>query len=94
VVTGEKFTGAVDLVIEVLSPGSANRRRDIVAKRDLYEKYGVEEYWIVDTEHQSVSIFRQSDGALTETGTFSKNERITSSILTRFQIVVETIFEL
>jgi Uma2 family endonuclease len=31
VVTGEKFTGVVDLVIEVLSPGAANRRRDLSA---------------------------------------------------------------
>src|SRR4030095_16514992 len=28
VVTGEKFTGALDLVIEILSPGTQNRQRD------------------------------------------------------------------
>jgi Uma2 family endonuclease len=38
VVTGEKFTGALDLVIEVLSPGAENRRRDLLVKRQLYGK--------------------------------------------------------
>lgn len=36
VVTGEKFTGALDIVVEILSPGSQNRRRDLSAKRKLY----------------------------------------------------------
>src|SRR6266850_7198155 len=58
VVTGEKFTGALDLVIEVLSPGTQNRKRDLSAKRQLYGKYGAKEYWIVDSENRSVLIFR------------------------------------
>ena len=48
VVTGEKFTGPLDLVIEVLSPGTQNRQRDLSAKRQLYGKYGAKEYWVVD----------------------------------------------
>ncbi|HEY3038708.1 MAG TPA: Uma2 family endonuclease [Pyrinomonadaceae bacterium] len=43
VVTGEKFTGALDLVIEILSLGTQNRQRDLSAKRQLYGKYGVKE---------------------------------------------------
>ena len=38
VVTGEKFTGAPDLVIEVMSPGKENRNRDLLVKRQLYAK--------------------------------------------------------
>jgi Uma2 family endonuclease len=38
VVTGVKFTGAVDLVIEILSPGKQNCDRDISVKRQLYGK--------------------------------------------------------
>ena len=36
VVTGEKFTGALDLVIEVMSRGKENRDRDLLVKRQLY----------------------------------------------------------
>jgi Uma2 family endonuclease len=38
--------GVPDLLIEILSPG--NRDHDLVKKKNLYEKFGVKEYWIVD----------------------------------------------
>ena len=57
-VTGVRFTGALDIVIEILSPGSQNRHRDLVAKHKLYGKFGCREYWIVDTENRAVLIFQ------------------------------------
>jgi len=44
--------GAPDLVIEILSPSTAERDRGI--KRDLYERQGVAEYWIVDPDQDAV----------------------------------------
>src|SRR3989454_12565817 len=58
VVTGEKFTGALDLIIEVMSRGKENRDRDLLVKRQLYGKYGVAEYWIVDAENRLVEVYR------------------------------------
>lgn len=43
-----------DLVVEVLSPGT--RRRDLTVKRDLYARFGVQEYWIVDLSNRSVTV--------------------------------------
>ncbi|MDQ2920987.1 MAG: Uma2 family endonuclease [Acidobacteriota bacterium] len=94
VVTGEKFTGAVDLVIEILSPGAANRRRDLNAKRKLYGKYGVEEYWIVDNENLSVSIFRLEGKTLEEVATLTGEDELTSPILPGFQLKANAIFNL
>jgi Uma2 family endonuclease len=40
------------LVVEILSRSTANR--DLHRKRELYEQYGVEEYWIVDSKKETI----------------------------------------
>ena len=42
------FTGAPELVVEVLSPGKENKKRDREDKLELYSDKGVEEYWICE----------------------------------------------
>ena len=44
--------GAPDMAIEILSPSS--NRHDRVRKFELYQRYGVQEYWIVDPETKTV----------------------------------------
>ena len=94
VVTGEKFTGALDIVIEILSPGSQNRKRDFSAKRGLYAKYGIAEYWIVDAEDQSVLIFRLRERTLEEVVTLRGDDALFSPILPDLQLRVNSIFKL
>jgi Uma2 family endonuclease len=48
--------GPPDLVIEIVSPESAER--DYVSKRQLYEKHGVREYWILDEGLNKVVLLR------------------------------------
>src|SRR6267378_3426114 len=88
VVTGEKFTGALDLVVEILSPGSQNRRRDLSSKRQLYGKYGVKEYWIVDTENQAILVLRLQGPTLEEIATVTGDDKLTSTVLSGFQLQV------
>ncbi|MCX8086953.1 MAG: Uma2 family endonuclease [Rhodocyclaceae bacterium] len=51
--------GAPDWIVEVLSPASASR--DHLVKRELYERAGVAEYWLVHPIDRMVTIYRQSD---------------------------------
>jgi Uma2 family endonuclease len=91
VVTGEKFTRAVDLVIEITSPGKENRERDLLAKRQLYGKFGVEEYWIVDSENSSVLVFRLREQTLEEIFTVTGDDELTSPMLPGFHLKVGAI---
>jgi Uma2 family endonuclease len=45
---------APDIVVEILSPGT--RRRDLEVKRELYARFGVQEYWIADPDARSLMI--------------------------------------
>ncbi len=52
--------GAPDLVVEVLSPGTAKNDRGY--KKNLYETAGVKEYWIVDPISHSIEVYILADG--------------------------------
>jgi Uma2 family endonuclease len=52
---------APELVVEVLSPGRENERRDREVKLALYARQGVQEYWIVDWQGQAVEVYRRVD---------------------------------
>ena len=52
--------GAPDLVVEVLSRSTA--KNDRTRKKDVYERCGVPEYWIVNPIEKSVEVYRLGDG--------------------------------
>lgn len=56
--------GAPDIVIEVLSPG--NKNDDLVKKKDVYETFGVKEYFIVDPADKSIITYYLKDGTYAE----------------------------
>ena len=57
VLTPKHVRGAPDLVVEIGS--ESTRKRDETAKRRLYERYGVSEYWIVDPELDAIKVYRR-----------------------------------
>ncbi len=94
VVTGEKFTGALDIVIEVVSPGAENRRRDLLVKRQLYGKYGIEEYWVVDSENRLVEVYRLQEDRLESVGTLRNGDEVISPLLPGFRMSISSVFNL
>jgi Uma2 family endonuclease len=93
-VTNERFSAAPDLVIEIMSPGKENRDRDLLVKRQLYAKYGVAEYWIVDAENRLVQVYRLQKQQLENVATGRNGEEITTPLLPGFQLSVSTVFNL
>ncbi|MDD6911474.1 Uma2 family endonuclease [Actinobacillus minor] len=52
--------GAPDLVVEILSPG--NSKREMKDKYELYQEYGVSEYWVVRPEERNIHIYVLENG--------------------------------
>ena len=57
---GINIKGAPDFIAEVLSP--SNSSHDLVYKKNLYEKHGVKEYWIVNIYTRDIYVYNLKDG--------------------------------
>jgi len=91
IASGDKITGAPVLVIEILSPGADNARRDRIAKRQLYAKYGVKEYWILDPENRAIEVYVLVGEMLNLFKVHTDRDEITSSVLPGFSCRVADI---
>lgn len=70
--------GAPDLVVEILSPSTASR--DEILKRDLYQRHGVREYWLVEPAGPSFRIFRNNGKS------FELQTALASAVLPGFEL--------
>jgi Uma2 family endonuclease len=86
----EKIEGAPDLVVEVLSPGTA--RRDLGVKRALYERGGVGEYWIFDPIGEQVQVYVLVDEAFRSGGSFGRHDLLHSALLPGLEIALDEVF--
>ena len=74
------YIGIPQLVVEVLSPSNADD--DLIVKKDLYEKYGVPEYWIISPMSKKVWIYMLIDNKYELKNSCTLNDKFTS---TRFE---------
>lgn len=93
IIGNDRFIAAPDLVIEILSPGSENRSRDLKAKRRLYGKYGVQEYWVVDGYNRSVLVFRLRGDTFEEPLLLKGDNQIVSPLLPGFALKLTDLFK-
>ena len=73
------IVGAPDLVVEILS--LSTRARDLRQKRDLYERSGVREYWIVDADEKTLTVLALNGGRYREIGVYREGEVLESPAL-------------
>lgn len=86
------LTGAPELVVEVLSAGTENVRRDREAKLKLYSSRGVQEYWIADWRMQKVEVYRREKARLVLVATLMGNDELSSPLLQGFSCVMSKFF--
>lgn len=87
-----KLHDAPDLVIEVLSPGSRNQRRDRQIKLYLYDERGVREYWIVNWIRRQIEVYRRTNGKLETAGTMLERDTLESPMLPGFSFSLQQLF--
>ena len=92
IVANDRLTGPPSLVIEILSPGSSNVRRDRVAKLQLYAKHDVPEYWIIDLKNSVVERYVNQGATLTLQETLGDEGTLTTPALPGFSCRVSEIF--
>jgi Uma2 family endonuclease len=86
------YTEAPELVLEVLSPGSVNERRDRDLKLNLYSRQGVKEYWIADWREHSFEIYRPVEGGLRLAVRLTDGDVITSPLFPGFSCPVSSLW--
>lgn len=93
IASGEKITGAPDLVIEIVSPGAENERRDRTVKRQAYGKFGVREYWVVDRYQQTIEVYLLKENQLVLFARLGLNDELISKVVPGFSCRVSQVFE-
>lgn len=91
IISRRGIDGAPDVVIEILSPST--RDRDLGVKMGLYFQHGVREYWIVDTDAQTLALYQRESNAFTLSHTFQANETLKSGVLPDFSVFVGEFFK-
>lgn len=84
--------GAPDIVVEILSPG--NNKKEVKIKYDLYEEFGVKEYWVVyPVERTIIRYILNNEGKfITEGGALTFGDKITTPILPGFELALDDVF--
>lgn len=89
--TESRYIGVPSFIIEILSP--ANQSHDLITKLNLYMKYEVKEYWIVNPLLNSVTVYSLNNEEMYEQHDMkTESGIITSKFLQGFSVELQEIF--
>jgi len=86
------YPDGADLVMEVVSGGRQDRRRDLVVKRAEYAAAGIDEYWIVDPDEQVILVLRLIGDEYIEHGRFTGEIDAISALLPGFVVSLPAVW--
>ena len=84
------INGSPDLVVEILSPSTAIV--DTIEKKEVYEKYGVKEYWIVYREGHTVYVYVLKGSGYELAQKAGKGEKVHSEVVKDFELYIDEVF--
>ncbi|WP_318653417.1 Uma2 family endonuclease [Paenibacillus rhizovicinus] len=84
--------GAPTIIVEVLSPSTA--LKDFNEKFNLYQQYGVQEYWIVDPGNRTAHVYALQNGAYQVRSLYTEQETIHSTLTKELQVPMIKLFSM
>ena len=90
IITEDNIIGAPDLVVEILSPSTADYDR--TTKRELYERYGVPEYWMVDPYAKTVTVLILGADGYNAHAVYGEGDTLSSPTLAGFALNLGELF--
>ncbi len=90
IIAPEGIRGAPDLVVEILSPATAERDRSVKLK--LYGRHGVREYWLADPASRAIEVYTMGREGLEHWRTFPAGMQLASPLLPDLTFAVEEVF--
>lgn len=90
IISKKNIQGAPDIAIEILSESTAYK--DLVKKKKIYEKFGVQEYWVADPEEKTIEIHILKNKVFVLNKSYSKNKLLESPLLKDFKMKLDNVF--
>ncbi len=90
IVTDTNVQGAPDLVVEVLSPSTQNR--DLNVKARLYARFGIPEFWIIDPDAETLTVYRLTAEGYQVIGTFQTEDSVVNPLFPDLPLSIAEIF--
>jgi Uma2 family endonuclease len=86
-----KYIGVPELIIEIISP--SNQSHDLIFKTNLYQKFRVKEYWIINPILNNIMVYSLGEDNQYRLIENEKQGLIKSSIINGFEVDVEALFK-
>lgn len=90
IVTENCVEGAPDLVVEILSPGTFKTDRS--DKMQLYRRFGIAEYWILDPRNRSIEVYNLQEGEYRLTSFAIETGEAASTVLEGLKVEAGMVF--
>lgn len=82
--------GSPDLIIEIQSPSTLHV--DAKRKKEIYERFGVREYWIVDPSEKKAEVFILKGGGYILEGIYTENDTIKCKTIKELSVSLVEVF--
>ena len=89
IISRTRVEGAPDIVMEILS---TDRSRDLVRKRLIYAEAGVQEYWTMDPDNETVTLLELQAGEYVHRAVLGADDALTTPLLPGLSIPLAAIF--